>query len=61
MRTNSTGNREAESIIENLQALNITIQKREKELALREDNATREERERKRLALINADINSVSS
>jgi len=44
-----------------MQALKITIQKREKELAVREDSLSQEEMERKRQALINAESNSVSS
>ena len=54
MKTNSS-HRQADSIIENLHALNINIQKREKELALRGAHSTEEEMERNRLALINAD------
>jgi hypothetical protein len=45
----------AESIIENLHALNINIKKREKELTMREDSSSREDLERKRLALISAE------
>ena len=52
--------RDAGSIIENLHALNINIQKREKELEMR-GNPSREELERKRLMLIHADSNSVNS
>ena len=53
--------RDAGSIIENLQALNINIAKREKELTIRENLASMEEIERRRIALINADSNSVNS
>ena len=60
MKTISTP-RDAGSIIENLQALNINIAKREKELTIRENLASMEEIERRRIALINADSNSVNS
>ena len=50
----------AESIIENLHALNISIKKREKELAMREDSS-HEELERRRLALISAETQSINS
>ena len=59
IRTNNSSNKEASSIIDNLQALNISIQKREKELAKAQGSA--EEMERKRMALINAETSSVNS
>ena len=57
--SNNSSKKDAGSIIENLHVLNISIQKREKELSEVQDS--KEEMERKRIALINAETNSVNS